>query len=328
MKHRRHAVAGAIKEAFDNLPSGICFFDRKGLLVLCNRRMYALAFDIMGRDLQLLSELQEAMAVLPENSAAEKDGELFLVPDGTAWKITQSEVCGEDGKRYTQVVAADVTELHRNSVELAENNRKLEAIAERLRQITKNVASIAREEEILAMKMRVHDELGESLLALRTYCLHGFPAEKRGDLIDGWSESIRLLQDGIEKTDESDSYEELFEIAASVGIAIRQTGRLPQDTETVRLMTAAVRECVTNAVRHAEATEMYVVFVDAGASSEVHITNNGKIPAGDIIEGGGLSSLRRRIENAGGAMTVRSRPDFGLIIRLPSDMAEGKGRRV
>ena len=29
----------AVKEALDNLPTGICFFDRRGLPVLCNLQM-------------------------------------------------------------------------------------------------------------------------------------------------------------------------------------------------------------------------------------------------------------------------------------------------
>ena len=28
------------KQAFDNLPSGICFFNQNGAVTLCNRQMY------------------------------------------------------------------------------------------------------------------------------------------------------------------------------------------------------------------------------------------------------------------------------------------------
>ena len=49
----------------------------------------------------------------------------------------------------------------------------------------------------------------------------------------------------------------------------------------------------------------------------VTITNNGRPPRGEIIEGGGLSALRRRIEGSGGTMTAAARPRFALTIHLP-----------
>lgn len=49
----------------------------------------------------------------------------------------------------------------------------------------------------------------------------------------------------------------------------------------------------------------------------IHITNDGKVPDDEITEGGGLSALRRRIENAGGIMRIKSRPNFALSALLP-----------
>ena len=39
------------KEAFDNLPSGVCFFNNHGIVTLCNRQMHRLVFSLSGRDL-------------------------------------------------------------------------------------------------------------------------------------------------------------------------------------------------------------------------------------------------------------------------------------
>lgn len=36
---RRYLLRRTVKDAFDNLPSGICFFDSNGIAVLCNRQM-------------------------------------------------------------------------------------------------------------------------------------------------------------------------------------------------------------------------------------------------------------------------------------------------
>ncbi len=47
------------------------------------------------------------------------------------------------------------------------------------------------------------------------------------------------------------------------------------------------------------------------------ITNDGRVPEAPIQEGGGLSGLRRRVEQASGQMTVESRSRFALTITLP-----------
>ena len=48
----------SVKEAFDHLPSGVCFFDKNGTVTLCNYQMYRVFFALTGTDLQSLPELQ------------------------------------------------------------------------------------------------------------------------------------------------------------------------------------------------------------------------------------------------------------------------------
>jgi signal transduction histidine kinase len=74
---------------------------------------------------------------------------------------------------------------------------------------------------------------------------------------------------------------------------------------------------VTNAVRYAGATELYADFSETKTEATVTVANNGKQPDGEIIEGGGLSTLRRRVERAGGTMTLQSLPKFRLTVTVP-----------
>lgn len=68
---------------------------------------------------------------------------------------------------------------------------------------------------------------------------------------------------------------------------------------------------------------MDVVLTQSGNSCRMEITNNGRKPEGPIIEGGGLSALRRRIEDRGGVMTVESSPEFRLRVLLPEKEETG-----
>ena len=83
------------------------------------------------------------------------------------------------------------------------------------------------------------------------------------------------------------------------------------------MIAAAARECVTNCVNHAGGDRVRVEVVERADIYRVIITNNGKIPEREITEGGGLSSLRERIERAGGTMIVQSMPCFSLTVTLP-----------
>ena len=48
-------TSNSIKEAFDTLPAGICFFSERGLPVLCKTQMYRLAYQTLGNELQMLN---------------------------------------------------------------------------------------------------------------------------------------------------------------------------------------------------------------------------------------------------------------------------------
>ena len=76
---------------------------------------------------------------------------------------------------------------------------------------------------------------------------------------------------------------------------------------------AVVREAVSNAVRHANATTLTVnVKVDDDLTIEV--VDNGPGISGDIT-GSGLTNLRRRAEDVGGAFTVENVTSGGTLLR-------------
>ena len=59
--HRMKRLSfNAIKEGFDRLPTAVCFFDRMGSIVLCNRQMYQLSQYLLNSDMQYLGEVVEA----------------------------------------------------------------------------------------------------------------------------------------------------------------------------------------------------------------------------------------------------------------------------
>lgn len=308
----------AVKEAFDNLPNGVCFFDKNGMVTLCNYQMHRLIFALTGRDLQSLSELEEFLKEkLPESCG---DGNIFLLEDGSAWRFSQKEVITQDGNIYTQIMASNVTELYQKQKELEQDNQRLEEYAERMHRLSANIITLIREEEILNMKMRVHDDIGRSVIATRQLLQQNRPMEEMN--LTTWKNAVRLLKHDSKFAEDRNEITWLRAAADSIGIRILADGKLPEDTVASNLLLAAVRECMTNAVRHAGATELYVRLTSDNQMASAVITNNGTVPEGNITEGGGLSSLRVHIRKNGGKMQIKSTPRFELTVSVPVRLEE------
>ena len=321
---RRERIGRAsIKESLDNLPSGICFADQSGLVILSNRQMYRLCYTLMGMDLQHISELLDALEKPQAGiQSVGADTNVYRFPEGKVWKFTQSSITDADGNAYTQVLAVDVTALYEKGDELEQENRRLEEVNARARNLYAQLDDIVREEENFAVKTHVHDEMGELLgLTRNMLTQRELPPERLKALGKRWEHIGDTLgavgkQDG-DAFDSDKTLAELTERIAGIGVALRVRGEFPQKSGAAYLLTAAVRECAINTVRHAKGSEMTVELTKTPHSLIAAITNDGLAPAGEVVEGGGLSALRRRIEGTGGAMQVESAPCFRLVITLP-----------
>ena len=194
---------------------------------------------------------------------------------------------------------------------------KLAEVNERLRLLLVQMPEIIREEETLAMKLRVHDDIGHSILAARRVLLqHTDPEEIRANAAL-WEQSISVLYRSSQITAQSEPLEAAKKRAEELGVRVLLTGDEPQRQWIRALSALAICECAANCVRHADGTELYVRFWQKPDCMEVSLTNNGVVPKEKITEGGGLSMLRQRIEEAGGKMEVWSIPRFQLMLSLP-----------
>jgi len=89
--------------------------------------------------------------------------------------------------------------------------------------------------------------------------------------------------------------------------------RLPAAHETVLAM--ALREAVTNIVRHARATACRLSLRQDSAWCELEVADNGR--GGELREGNGLSGMRHRVEALGGVLERDGSAGTRLRIRVP-----------
>ena len=157
-----------IRESFDSLPVAICFFDKNGVVRLINHRMLMLTDRLRKNGIQTFDELEAALQQPPETVCClNKELQLYRFWDESVFQFTEKTIRTKLGIPYTQVTACDVTELLQSQNRLQKENERLKDANDRLRKLFEQMPDLIREEETLAMKLRVHDDIGYSILSAR-----------------------------------------------------------------------------------------------------------------------------------------------------------------
>ena len=308
-RNKNTLTPSAVKETLDDLHTGICFTDLDGRIILINHAMNDLVESLIGTYPQTLDEIHNALDI-----KAEKNGELYILPNGTVWRLSETALTNPGLENCRQTAAFDVTELYSANENLKEENEELRRTNEKLAAMYERIADRIREEETLNLRIRVHDDIGASLIALSELLNSDSDADADTELL--------VLQNAVSyiggsSSFEAGSFEELRQKAAQVNAKLQLDGEVPEGETARRLFEIATRECVTNCIRHALGDEVYINVEKLDGAYSVSYTNNGRPPAGEITEGGGLSALRKSVEAVGGTMKLYSKPEFKLELTLP-----------
>ena len=316
---RQELSRDSVKQAIDLLPSGICYFAPSGSVKLCNMQMHILFRTLSQSDLQTLTELQDALAHCDAGSGVIRlshERQTYLFPDGKAWRYRQNVVTDEDGAVYTETIFSDMTELYHKKLELKEQIKQLNAISHELKLLSDNVLILTREKEVLSAKTKLHDYMGAGLIAMRQILRHNQTEEA--------ANAIELLRQAVSAIKNDNTYPQgrseldgFMHDAEAIGIKVNLSGELPEQEELRCVMILAMRECLTNSVRHAGATALHVAVEKNGDSFSMKITNDGKAPETEVVPKGGLHNLYRHIADCGGTMEIQWKPVFVLTVVLP-----------
>ena len=319
-RRRNYLRENAIQESLDNLPSGIAFFDENGMPKLMNRRMHQICMNLAGRDIQNITELEEALSKpLKEQVFFDDDLKVYGFSDGSVWKFSEKEIITIGGDRFSQFLASEVSELYQSKVLLKRENQKLQEMSAAMKELSKNVVTLTREEETLSMKMRVHDNLGYSVLAAQRMLMRE-SEEDRDVFLSQWKQTLDLLNKDNESVEDEQLHRQVHDRAKFLGVKIIYTGEKIWEAHIFRLLDIVLLEALSNCVRHAGASELYVKFGSAEHEWDVVITDNGQKPEKNIKEGGGLSGIRKRVEQCGGTLRICSDPIFSITVKIPKEV--------
>ncbi|HKW34658.1 MAG TPA: ATP-binding protein [Candidatus Acidoferrum sp.] len=200
------------------------------------------------------------------------------------------------------------------------------------------------EEEIKRIAYAVHDEAGQLLVAVHlalANVAHELPQAQRSqitqieDLLNevekhlrryshelrptilddlGWIPAVRFLAEGVSKR-----------ANLSIHIETKLTGRLPGTVETT--LYRVVQEALTNAVKHAQAKNIWIRGWLKDKVLHCSIRDDGggfdpqAVQASTSKKGLGLIAMKERLSAIGGTLWIESSQRLGteLLIRLPME---------
>lgn len=316
---RTHITPASVKEAIDSMPRGVCCFKPGGRILLVNRSMEQFCRKVTG-DVLADGESFEQKLFTGELQPGLKreqlgDKPVILSDDGTAYFVSAQTVM--DGKNLVRVLyMSDMTEEYRKTMDLLEYQVKVKELNERLTRYNSEIVALASDREVLNAKVKIHDEMGSGLLAIKHYLKTGGTEEEKENIIGRLRRNIAFLQHETEEN-VTDEYALMIGTAEELGVSIEIDGELPQDEPLKHIVAMAIHECLTNTLRHARGDRIHISVTDTGDDVEVILKNNGRQPDQEITERGGLASLRVLTEQSGGRMEVISMPEFAVVLSLP-----------
>ncbi len=296
-----HITPDSVKQAMDLLPIGIAFGEPDGSVRFRNLVMDHLAGTLTGK-------------LLTDWRVFESEGAGQVSVKDRIWQIDRRET---PGRSLMQLTATDITKQARILADLEAKNRKLKDIRLRLELYNRQAERIIIAQELLTARMTVHDELGSVLLESRHYLRD--PSSIDEDLLlQALKNANTYLLHEYERDDTAvDPLAEALSMARAIGVKVTLTGIPPTQESPRGILAAAIRECASNAVKHAEGDRL---TADARRSDTGHtftLCSNGRLPAMPIRETGGLLSLRTLAESRHGIMRIDVSPLFRLTIQLP-----------
>jgi len=328
----RHEISAfSIKEAMEVLHTGLLYYNASnGRAYLANRRMEKLMIALTGtvqrNGRKFWQSLQSGDTLIKPESQLLDGQMVFLLENNTAWLFSENRLVASV-RSYMQISAVDVTERWRLTHKLWQQEQELLARGEKLSVTLENLEAICRDEQLVRMQSKVHDAMAQRLAVLMRIL--------RAD--QSFSEAkLKSFADDLFTTASNDikasSYDPegiavLCRAYEDIGITVNIQGYVPVRPDIAAFYTDFIYEGIANAVRHGFATEVFVVCKTAETGLLMSVTNAGIAPSGNIIEGGGLTELRRRLDEINGELSVTTRPQFTITATIHDFAERRKGLR-
>jgi len=198
----------------------------------------------------------------------------------------------------------------------------------KLRLANEEIEHIAKVAERERIARDLHDVLGHtlSLITLKAELARklvdrdlGRAKQEMQDVENASRAALTDVREAIRGYRSDGIFAELARARAALetaGVAVQcDTDSVPLTPAQESVLALALREAVTNVVRHADARRCNVVLKQADSRCTLEVADDGRGASGP--EGNGLRGMRERLEELGGSLRLLSSNGTRLIIDLP-----------
>ena len=304
----------AIKETIDLLPVGVAFAGEDGNVALSNLTMNELALSLTGNVLSDIRLLQKETGLEGEVNDIRKQSAICS-DAGRSWQITSGQIT-EGEKLYRLLTATDITAEVQLNEKLKATNRKLTEINRRLEIYNRTAEELVISQELLNARMQIHNETGHVLLACRHYLDHPGQMDEVSLLKMLKLTNAHLLKEYEDDDTEKDPLVDAIRMAGLIGVTVSMSGVIPEEEDSRKLIAAAISECATNIKKHSDGNVLFVVTEKKNDSFTFSLSGESSVGDAQIEESGGLASLHRLVDRAGGSMEVTNTDAFTVKILL------------
>ena len=310
-----HITPMSVKDSIDMLDAGLCYWEDGGRIILSNKKMDEICLALSGE-----------MLLNGEKFYNYLMSECIPMPDGTIKYFFHNPAEFED-KQIHELIAADVTELYKKNELLEQETISLQKMNESLRRYNQNIEETVRKQEILDAKVYIHDEMNRLMLVTTANAETPTTEEDFKEILTLWRNNAILLGTESNQSRVNTDITEVNQLAELLGIQLGWQGEqpwtVPDSIREVFIMVA--REAIANAVKHAEAKNITIAIHKNDEKLFIEISNDGKLPTGKISLGGGLTNIKRMVEEKKGQFKVEVNEQFNMLLEF--FLADWRGKK-
>lgn len=289
----------SIKKVIDECEFGILVLKGKKAKLI-NNKMYEILDKLNIKKDYVTNIIKQSIDQLDKNYCVKVENKYYV------FVINNNEI-----------ITFDITEVYELHQKLNEQNRKLEENNKKILLSIDNIEELEKEKNLLKLKNKYHDILGQNLSILQQYLNKEKISQENFEEIKFMIQKMFI---DIEDTDDTNTnLENLIKIHKKNGTDIIIDGKLPQNKETAKVFFEIIREATTNAIRHAGSSKVFVNIKETLEETYMIITNDGRKPNEFITENQGIKDMRRKVKKLGGMFYISTVPEFSVNISIKNN---------
>ena len=289
----------SIKKVIDECEFGILVLNGKRAKLI-NNKMYEILDKLNIKKDYITNIIKQSIDQLDKNYCVKVEDKYYV------FVINNNEI-----------ITFDITEEYKLHQKLNGQNKKLKENNKKILLSIDNIEELEKEKNLLKLKNKYHDILGQNLSILQQYL------NKENITQENFEEIKFMIQKmfiDIEDTDDTNAnLENLIKIHKKNGTDIIIDGKLPQNKETAKVFFEIIREATTNAIRHAGSSKVFVNIKETLEETYMIITNDGRKPNEFITENQGIKDMRRKVKKLGGMFYISTVSEFSVNISIKNN---------